>query len=182
MSGQPQPSHPSPPPGHYRYLVASAMRNTVDTLDMVAVNAHKLIPGDSVTDYTRAWEDEDQNAPRQQLEKHIADIFPATPPAAGAHTDVHMDQEGLTGPTGTFKLNLISRLLDWAYRHLKPGKDKVIDLNLVTPQERKLGLEALGEYFEAMGTLIKSVFPSANAVIEFVSFTKQACKMAAKWL
>jgi hypothetical protein len=59
---------------------------------------------------------------------------------------------------------------------------KAADISHLGRQARKLGLEALGEHLEAMGTFIKSIFPNANAVIEFLSFTNQAFKMAAKWL
>jgi hypothetical protein len=91
-------------------------------------------------------------------------------------------RHGLTGRGGELKRNFLDIQRDEALRYLRPDKDLNVDLSLVTRKDLKAGLEASAEFFEGFGTLVKSIVPGGEQVVEFASFTKQLCKLGAKWL
>jgi hypothetical protein len=173
------PSVPPPSPLEERRLLAETVRDTYQMLELVNVNAHILLPGDAITDWTRAWEALPPGSASEAFAEIISDLISAQPQVI---TDQHLEGERLTKESGALKRNFIRRLRDEAMRYLRPTKSKEISLSLVTPSERKLGLEVLGEYFDAAATFVKSVSPTAGAAVEFLSYTKQLCKAAAKWL
>jgi len=163
-------------------LMAETIQETGRMLDLMAKNP-QILPGEYAGDFTRLW-NQDHDGPKQELGKLVSDLVkPLTNPGqVSPISEGTLRDGGLIGQSAKFKREFVKGQRDEALRYLKPDKDDIINPTWVKPKYLRLGLEALGEYFEGMATLVKSLFPSTSSIVEVLSFAKQLCKAGAKWV
>jgi hypothetical protein len=161
-----------------RRLIIENMKHAYDMLDMAAKNSNKIFPGASANEFRNAWEKEP--GPRSDLVR-VANRLKEPTQDKFIPDDV-LKNNGLTGSSGDLKRNFNERRRDEALRHLKPDKEWNIDTTFVGRRELKVGVEALGEYFEAAVTLFKSLVPHGEEVAEFLSYAGMLCKLGARMI
>jgi hypothetical protein len=169
---------PERPMSEERRLMAETIQETAEALELLYKNSHILAPGETAGNFRVAWEY--QGGPKDSLVGIVDDLLEplkTDPRFPSKTTDQHLRDEGLIGSSGKFKRHLLGTLRDEALRKLRPDSNRNIDVKLVTNKELKAGGEALGEYFEACATFVKSMCPYATQAVEFLSYAKQVCKL-----
>jgi hypothetical protein len=168
-----------------RRQMAETIKQTSEMLEMAAVNAPTLFPGEPGRSFAEAWMQPDSaNSDLQQIANELITV-----PPPQYLDDESLQHRGLVGPSGDLKRQFLSQQRDQVLRFLRPetyytnSEDYLkIKFSLVSRSEMKNGCEALGEYFEGAATLVRSIAPHGDKVVELLSYAKQLSKFGAKLL